>query len=281
MLHTYHDVAPSPELKPCVQAYRVDAHRPGSPLPTCRILPDGGGCLLIKRFDPAVRITPHFTTQVVGPRSVYVDVSLQRRSLTVAVLFRPGGARALLGLGVTALTDHSTPLAEARPVLADRLRRTLPDASSTPKTLRLLNRTLKSLRPSSAPPPTVQAATDRWRVRPAATVREVASNVGVSARHLRSLFERHVGHAPKRFGRVQRIRLLVRRLRTVRSGSWTDLALDAGFYDQSHMIRELDALLGETPTELNRRIRRTPPPVSPDDLDRPFRFLQDMVEATP
>jgi AraC-like DNA-binding protein len=73
----------------------------------------------------------------------------------------------------------------------------------------------------------------------------------------------------------------VARLRTRPSGSWTDLALDTGFYDQSHMIRELEALLGETPTELNHRVRQTPTPVSPNDLDRPFRFLQDTVEVTP
>jgi methylphosphotriester-DNA--protein-cysteine methyltransferase len=289
VLHVYHDIAPAPALRPYIQAYRLDVHPPGvaapeaddaRPAARCRILPDGGGCLLIKRFDPVPLAAPRFQLRFVGPRSRSIDVSLRRRSFTLAVLFRPGGARALLDLDVTALADESVPAARARPVLAERLREGLTAAHALPGVLRAVNQALREVcSRAKAPSSTVQAAARSWRASPSASVRDVAATVGVSTRHLRTLFREHVGLAPKRWARVVRLRQLVRRLQASPGGAWTPLALDAGFYDQAHMVRDVQALMGEAPTDLERRVRQSPTPVSLDADATPFRFLQDTTTA--
>jgi transcriptional regulator GlxA family with amidase domain len=86
-------------------------------------------------------------------------------------------------------------------------------------------------------------------------VQDVASAVGWSARHLRSVFAETVGLSPKRFARIVRIRHAVRRLQSPNPPGLAALALDSGFCDQAHMTREFQALLGEPPAAFFQRVR--------------------------
>jgi methylphosphotriester-DNA--protein-cysteine methyltransferase len=67
------------------------------------------------------------------------------------------------------------------------------------------------------------------------------------------LFRRHVGMGPKQFARVVRMQRLRSRIKGVARPNWPSAALEAGYYDQAHMIAECRSLTGVTPTELARR----------------------------
>lgn len=75
----------------------------------------------------------------------------------------------------------------------------------------------------------------------------------ISQRQLERLFKKEVGITPsklKRFYRVQSARLQI----TV--NPWkalTDIALDNGFYDQSHFIRQFQAITNHTPSAYRKR----------------------------
>ncbi len=70
---------------------------------------------------------------------------------------------------------------------------------------------------------------------------------GLTVRHLERSFQEQVGISPKVFARLARLgRALALGARVPELG-WASIALDAGFYDQSHMVREFRALTGETP----------------------------------
>ena len=62
---------------------------------------------------------------------------------------------------------------------------------------------------------------------------------------LRRLFREQAGVAPKQFARIERFRRLVRRLPG--RASWAALALETGYVDQAHMIREFRAFSGTSP----------------------------------
>ena len=85
------------------------------------------------------------------------------------------------------------------------------------------------------------------------SVEAVAATADVSRQHLRRLFRQHVGVGPKCFARVVRMRRLLALAKTVRPANWSIAALDAGYYDQAHMIAECRSLTGLTPTELVQR----------------------------
>jgi AraC-like DNA-binding protein len=105
----------------------------------------------------------------------------------------------------------------------------------------------------------------------------LASESGCSRRHLIAQFHTHFGMAPKTIARIRRFNLVVNRMgrNAVRhpvgkpyldlerdseraakiDTPWADLALDCGYYDQSHFIKEFRAFAGVTPVEFLRRMQ--------------------------
>lgn len=69
----------------------------------------------------------------------------------------------------------------------------------------------------------------------------------VSARHLRRLFRHYTGFSPRSFMRLLRFYRLYFRLLSGQPLSLTQAALEAGFYDQAHGIREFKRYTGLTP----------------------------------
>lgn len=76
-------------------------------------------------------------------------------------------------------------------------------------------------------------------------VRTLARDLGISQDALEKHFRRIVGASPKQFATIVRLRQAVELSR--QSPSLTALALDAGYYDQSHFIRDFRAITGDAP----------------------------------
>jgi AraC-like DNA-binding protein len=51
------------------------------------------------------------------------------------------------------------------------------------------------------------------------------------------------------FARVARVRRALARARVSASVDWSTLALDTGYYDQSHLAGEIKEITGRTPSE--------------------------------
>lgn len=79
-----------------------------------------------------------------------------------------------------------------------------------------------------------------------ATVRDLAAHVGLSARSLRRLFRERVGIAPKVYLRAIRLRHALNEVWAT-DNSLAQIALDAGYADQSHLTRDAVELAGFSP----------------------------------
>jgi AraC-like DNA-binding protein len=82
------------------------------------------------------------------------------------------------------------------------------------------------------------------------SVRSVASDIGVSERHLRRVFHQTLGVSPKDFSRLARFRRAVHLAREGREPSWAAIAATAGYYDQAHLIADFRRIGGATPRAL-------------------------------
>ena len=80
------------------------------------------------------------------------------------------------------------------------------------------------------------------------TVGAISDELGCSQKHLNDLFQRHCGLGPKRYASLVRFQTLVRRLERETDPDWAQLALEHGFYDQSHMVNQFQEMTGHTPT---------------------------------
>jgi len=93
------------------------------------------------------------------------------------------------------------------------------------------------------------AAVDHIRAAPAeARIAALAQQLGTSVDTLERRFTAAVGVSPKRFARAARLRSAV--LSYAADLTLTDVALGAGYYDQSHFVREMQAATGLAPTLL-------------------------------
>ena len=89
------------------------------------------------------------------------------------------------------------------------------------------------------------------RAQPDRPVSALAADIGLCERQLRRRFEAAVGYGPKRLGRVFRFQRLLDLVHASRGrAGWSQLAIAAGYADQSHMINECLALTGGPPTAL-------------------------------
>ena len=72
---------------------------------------------------------------------------------------------------------------------------------------------------------------------------------GRSHRHFIAGFRDLAGLAPKRYARVLRFKRLLAALAATPRPQWAQLAVDTGYFDQSHLIREFRRFAGVSPRE--------------------------------
>jgi AraC-like DNA-binding protein len=82
----------------------------------------------------------------------------------------------------------------------------------------------------------------------AVDIRRLARQLGYSQKHVIALFRDHLGFPPKLLARIVRFDRLMDHLRHGGQGTWAELALCFGYYDQSHLVRDVQQFAGSTPT---------------------------------
>lgn len=241
--YEWSQAAPHPALAQWVSSYWTI--ETGAGPNEVRTLPDA--CV-----DLTVRLGRAPRAFLAGPQLRAKTWRTRGRRHLVGARMMPGAA-ALLGVDVDALKEGWTPLevflpkaAVARLVrdivrgeaLADRAR-----ALDAFLSERLFNRELDPR--LSAALRLVFAAGGR------VTVTRLAAASGASTRTLARLFDQCVGLSPKRFARIVRFQAALRALRSPgQSDNGARVALELGYHDQAHFIREVRELFGATPREV-------------------------------
>lgn len=81
------------------------------------------------------------------------------------------------------------------------------------------------------------------------TLREVQTMMNVSERSLERLIRQYVGTTPKIFSRLVRFQSSLSMLRQLETKSFTEIAYQNEYFDQSHFIREFKEFTGVSPTQ--------------------------------
>lgn len=166
-----------------------------------------------------------------------------------------GGSLALFGVPARALEGQAVPLEDLWGDAAVVFGQRLAEAKGDHGRVHLAQAIIAERAGNLTAPPVVRAALDRMRKSAGQLqVRTLADELGVSERRLEQLFHQHVGLTPKASCRVARFQRVIDRLASPRDRtSWAELALEAGFVDQSHLANDVRALTGLSPTRLVAR----------------------------
>ncbi|MEM1347440.1 MAG: helix-turn-helix domain-containing protein [Myxococcota bacterium] len=191
--------------------------------------------------------------QRTGARDAHVVVMRPGASLTpcptapasVVAVLRPGAARRLLGVPASELPPREVLLQELVPgalTLAEVIARQEEDAARIDVLEEWMVGRLMRTRLGASPCVGLCA-----RLRPGEVdMRALRELVGFSDRQLRNHFVNDLGMAPRRYLRLQRFRLVLGAVGAA-PVSWAEVALEHGYYDQSHLIRDFQEFLGHSP----------------------------------
>ncbi|HEY8460894.1 MAG TPA: helix-turn-helix domain-containing protein [Blastocatellia bacterium] len=173
----------------------------------------------------------------------------------IGVHFKPGGAFPFLGLPASDLADAHVDLETLWGPSAGRLRERLCEASTSAERFQLLQEALLSrLRHGVEQHYAVSAALEMFRKNQARpTVREAAKYLGLSQRRFIQVFKAEVGITPKLFSRIQRFQQTRTFIDQNPAPNWANLAVDFGYFDQSHLIREFIEFSGLSPVDYINR----------------------------
>ena len=251
---------PRPALRPFVEAvWGTDETGDVRPPASRRehVVPTGGMHLVFRLSDEALRLfndpgdgEGHVVSTAVvgGARARFYIRDVSQPLCSIGAQLRPGAAQALFGVDATELAERHTALADLWGVRVASMRDRLREAGSIDERLDVFERLLAERLPAvrGLHPAVAQALQQLTRT---TNVRDVVSQSGYSHRRFIELFSRAVGLTPKVYARVRRFERALRRVRPSGSDAWIDVALAAGYSDQSHFNREFRELVGVTPTE--------------------------------
>jgi AraC-like DNA-binding protein len=169
--------------------------------------------------------------------------------------FRPVGATAFLRPSQEEFTGRTTDLADIidRPAELDRFNEQLASSQSHGRQVKLLEDFLLSRLRDSEPDPLVAAAV-AWLHQKTEPKRidDLTRYIGLSQSALERRFRRIVGLSPKKFASLVRLRHAVQ-LRTTGT-DLTTVAHSAGYYDQSHFIKDFRRATGRAPEAFFREV---------------------------
>ena len=249
--------SPSPPLRPYVDGLWYS--RRGT-LPHCRerSLPTGCADIVVPLLqDHLIRYDSEHAMQarhlrgaiVQGPSDRFSVRGTEGPSAVIGVHFTPGGAAAFFGGALPELRNRTELLEAVWGPASRELHERLQAAGSPQQALRLLDSfLLRRLDGSTPPDPLASFAIRAFQRDPAgARVQPVQRDSGCSPAQFIRRFEQAVGLTPKRFARVLRFGLLLPSLVRCGPRDWAQVAAGAGYFDQSHLIREFRQLAGMAP----------------------------------
>lgn len=256
MIHRLH--LPAPPLERFVENFWFYAgYKPDHTIE--KLLPDGAVEVVIDLTEPPKRLHDPVDLSryremrrawISGMRTEYLVIGAELDSSMIGIRFRTEGAAPFIPFPASEIANRVVELDQVWGLESRLLREAILESRTITAKFRILERFLLRIgRHRLEPRPEVTYALKRLGDLPGPIrVREVADEIGMSQKHLIMLFERHVGLKPKGMHRVLRFLRALEEIEGRAEVDWAMLALDCGFYDQSHFIREFQAFSGITPT---------------------------------
>lgn len=254
-----------------------------------RIVPDGNPELVVHYGHPFSEITAERGKKA-QPRAFLMGQMTRPLALDptqgapgiLGVRFHPAGVRAMIGASMDEFTDRHLKVADLAPAAAESLVdqiATAPNAASRAAILQafVAKRAAYHARFQDTD-------VGRWTARLARaggrlSVADLAREADLSPRQLERRFAAQVGIAPRQYANVIRFRSVFDLLTGASKPDWATLAAGAGYFDQSHMIRDFQRFLGCSPTAFLTQLRGLSAVLVGLDEEAPCRVVTRRAQA--
>lgn len=243
-------VAPHPLLSPYIANYTVTCPSHGAMADDYTILPTASATLSYAIGNNAVT----GGLRGINTKAVTVGSHANQFETLLLIEFHPAGLYPLIRIPQSELLDASFAFAH----LSAQLNQEILDAVNAAEGIhslksRLDRLFLSRLADAAIHPSLLNAVKVIMDMHGAVSGHALSQTVFLSERQLERIFMQHLGTGVKTFSRIVRVNHSLHLLQAA-DGSISGLAAEAGYHDQSHFIRDFQALCGITPQGYLKRM---------------------------
>lgn len=183
---------------------------------------------------------------------------LQGQSQVFGIKFRPGGFRPFLDSPVSELTNRMVPANHLFGNDVQKLEAVLLSCEKEDTKVEAADAFFRMRAPEPAETALLAGhLVERILHEPEIkTVDDLVSRVGIGKRSLQRIFHEYVGVSPKWVIRRYRLHELIEKLNSLDQPNLTEVALEMGYFDQSHLINDFKSMVGYAPTQHLRLLTR-------------------------
>jgi AraC-like DNA-binding protein len=186
---------------------------------------------------------------ITGLRRSVRFLSYEEQAANLLVIFREGGAATLFKEPLHELFSRSVSLGELIPcsqleLIEEQLRETDDDQQKIDVVERFL---LTRFKGRSADQLVNHAIKQIKNANGNIKIKSLANSMSISIDPFEKRFRRVAGISPKQFANTVRLRSLIREYST--SENLTDIAIEAGYFDQAHFIKDFHIFTGLAPQQ--------------------------------
>ncbi len=208
-----------------------------------------------KRYDSENNAALLKHSHLVGERDRYFLIEQTRAVSLIAARFKPGGLYPFVRFPIAEVTNQTVDLDIIFGSQVKDLECKLFETRSHKKKIDLLQHALlRFLKTPDLNPPIINAAVKLIQQHHGdISVDGLAWELRVNYKYLERQFLKIIGLTPKLYNRIVRFQNAMQALRHAAFHPWPSIALDCGYYDQAHFIKEFKAFTGATPSEFIAR----------------------------
>lgn len=246
--YRYREYLPCKSLANYVACYWVSEYEGKGIARASRVIPDG--CVdIIFNLGASSYKKGAFLTGLM--RTYEVMLVTEPQSL-IGIRFYVEGAARFLRYPVALINGHHLALEDIWGQEADRVVEGLLEASDTSRRIAWLEQELIKRLWMDDPIDGLLLTSMQYlyEYRGNLSITALAEKVNYSERTLRRTFQQQLGMSPKELGRIIQFQGLLQMLATGAQPSFTDAALQCGYYDQSHLIKSFHAFYGVAPSKI-------------------------------
>ncbi|OSZ77537.1 hypothetical protein CAP36_14250 [Chitinophagaceae bacterium IBVUCB2] len=196
---------------------------------------------------------------IVGPQLTSVRLDINKSHKAVRVGFHPGGLHRLLGLSLSTMVDISFDAEDVFGKEMKQLNIQLQEAIGFDDIHLLVEnfllQKLKSLKPALA---IDIAMLELVKLNGNVSIEKIASLSYLSLRQFERKCKERIGLSPKLFARLVRFSKAYRLRENFPHISWTSIAHECGYFDQTHFILDFKEFAGVAPGILERELDLAP-----------------------
>ena len=191
-------------------------------------------------------------TQISGQKICHFDLIVSGKTKLFSILFNPQGISSFFKIPASELYNQTIPLRFLLGAQLDKIEDDLFEAKSILEQVSIVETLLLNLlkKKENYKLPRIAKSVNQINSIPENTqIPELANKACLSRKQFERSFTELIGISPKQFMRVVRFQRALYLQQINSQIKLTELAIDAGYYDQSHMISEFKQLSGYTPKQ--------------------------------